>query len=405
MLVDFFGGIVKNINMGLTGAFTALTTSPLHQGEAPQGKLVSEDLVAKALAGIPSAVDPKITKAFSDAEREKMKLFSNLIADPYAYKNLSRTDKILVTRIVIEDLIGLHKPDQTNKDKDPINSIISRISVPGNNSFINESDAIVISNYYVGLDKATEKQIPVETPPNFQCQRGGDPRNGRAGGGDTQGRRSQNAFAPPPALFPDSKGKENRTPAQLQRSAEMRNEMQRHIESERRNGSIHPAGNKPINNNITKSPSNQGLRTGRDAMNYVFKQGGVTTNHALITGYDPRKNTDEAIAKKIEDERSLTKEQSELTRGALRPLYKTGHDPESGSRNPGRTKSLSNILTALEKLEKENRDNSAKLAAINFLTQPPPPPQRRPSSDPRQPLRASRSASLSNRTGEGGRPR
>ena len=406
----FFGGInigniVNNIHTGLSGAIATLNihsqpSPPPHQVKTSQA--VNQNLVAKAIAGISSAVDPEITKAFEDAEGKKMKLFGDLIADPYTYPNLSPSDKILVTQAVIEDLIRLPKPDQTNKDKYPINKILTRISEAGKDSFFNEYEAIAISNYYVGLNKTTEEQIPEETkqPSNFQCQSGGDPRNERAGGRDTLGRRSQNAFAPPPPLFPNSLGKENRTPPQLQKSKEMHAEMQKHIESERRKGSSHPAAQRPITK-LPKWHSNQGLRTGRDAMNYVFKQGGITTLYAQTQGYNPRENTDGAIAKNLNNEHTLTREQLELTRGALKPLYKTGHYPESGSRNPRRTKDLSNISTTLKGLETKSTTDLAELAAINFLTKPPQRTQSRrvPDSAPAQPLSASRSSSLGNATG------
>ncbi len=361
--------------------------------ETPQTKLVSQELIAE----IPSAVDSEIAQAINvaqainNAEGEKRKLFSNLIADPYAYKNLSPSDKILVTQAVIEDLIRLPKPDQTNKDKDPINKTLTRISEAGKDSFFDEYEAIAISNYYVRLHQATEKQIPVETkqPSNFQCQRGGDPGTGGAGGGEKQSRRSQNAFNPPPSFFNDSQRMGNRTSAQQERSQEMRARMCAHIQSSQKIAETHPAGLRPITN-IPKSPSNRGLGTGIGAMKDVLNRG-FTTQYALITGYNPRGNNDGAIAGNLKNAHSSIKEQLELTRRALEP------DIENGSINERETKNLRKELTALKNLEKENRKNSDRLAAINFLTQPLP-PKRRPSSAPRQPLSA-RSASLSNGTG------
>ena len=152
----FFANIVNNIQTGLSGAIATLTTSPQPAPPPPQvktsqEKLVNKDLVATALARIPSAVDPVIAQVFNNAEEEKMKLFSDLIANPYDYPELSERNKILVTQYVIKDLIGLRKPDQTNKNKGPINSIISRISNAENNSFISEQEAIVISTYYTNL--------------------------------------------------------------------------------------------------------------------------------------------------------------------------------------------------------------------------------------------------------------
>ncbi len=391
MLNGFFGSIINNnivtnINMGLTGAITALTTSlqpapPPPQVETPQNRNGSEinrtpnnvdpkiadlDQRSSALFG----VDPDIAQAFNNAEEKKMKLFSDLIANPNQYPKLSESDKILVTQHVIQDLKRL-----SNTHTKPIDSIIARISVAGNNSFIDKYDASVISDYYTELYDTKKREIPVaiKIPPSFQCQRGADPRHGGAGG-DTQGRRSQNAFTPPPVLFLNPRRSENHTPAQLQRSAEMRNRMHAHILSTRETEKNHPAGNKPTTN-LSKQNKPQTTLTGQDARNAVLRRGGIRPTRYQSGDEKKEKELDlKNIGKK------LARLEFDLSRTKIRKgnLYTAKYRPESGNHNSRRMKGYgdegSNIKKDIETLNESllefyTKEERAKVdaARINEL--------------------------------------
>ncbi len=336
----FFDSIFKNINTGLSGAIATLTTSPPPAPPPPQVETSqNQELVANALARIPKAVDLEIAQAINNAERDKMELFSNLIANPYDYPELSEGNKILFTQAVIEDLIRLQKPDQTNKNKDPINSIIDRISNAGNNSFIDKNEAIVISNYYVDLHQATEKQIPLETkqPSNFQCRRGDDPKNGRAGG-DTTGRRSKSTPAPPPPLFPHSRRSKNRTHAQGQNTA-MHSRMVVHILHTQEVATNHPASLKPITNlPINHSVQSQTRLTGRDARNQVLRNGMRPTDFKSGDAAKAKERDLENIGKK------LARLEFALSQIKIRKdhLNMVRDRPQYGSHNPHRTEEYRN---------------------------------------------------------------
>jgi hypothetical protein len=380
---------------------TLLKSSQLYKEEKQKLSATSSATLISGEA-IHLGVDPEINAATINAESNKKTLFGNLIARPDNYPKLSESDKILVTKAVIQDLkrLGTYHTRE-------INSIIARISGAIDDSFIDEYEAIAISNYYTSLYAAKSSVIPIE-PQNinntsFQCRRVADPRNGGAGGRDTKGRRSQNTFDPPSVLLPHSRGSENRTSAQQERSQEMQDRMRQHIENERRKADRHPAGLRPITN-IPKSPSNRGLGTGIGAMKDVLDgRGGITTLYAQTQGYNLRENTNEAIAQNIINTQKLTRKQTELTREALGRL-----DSVSKSINTRTDKELTNTLIALKKLEQKYTTDLAKLNAINATTKSSKStrPSRSASLDktgklprtsPGQPLSA-RSASLSNGT-------
>jgi hypothetical protein len=326
-------------NKGVHDSISLVTTllklsPPPPQVETSKNKLDNQKLVANALARIPKAVDPQIAQAFNNAEGKKKKLFGNLIANPNQYPKLSESDKILVTQHVIQDLKRL-----SNTHTKPIDSIIARISVAGNNSFIDKYQASVISDYYTELYDTKKREIPVaiKIPPSFQCQRGADPRHGGAGGGDTTDRRSKNAFTPPPVLFLNPRRSENRTPAQLQRSAEMRNRMDAHILSTRETEKNHPAGNKPTTN-LPQQNQSQTRLTGQGAINQVLRNGMRPTRYQSGDEKKEKEQDLENIGKK------LAKLDFELSQIEIRKgnLDKVKNRPGLGSHNKRGTSEYKN---------------------------------------------------------------
>ena len=179
-----------------------------------------------------------------------------------------------------------------------------------------------------------KREIPVATnkTPSFQCQRSADPRNGRALEGDRRGRRSHNAFTTPPVIFPHSRGSENRTTAQQERTKDMQDEMRRHIASKRGMGSIHPAGLRPITNSPKQNQPQPPL-TGQGARNLVLRNGIRPTNFKSGDATKAKEQNLETIGKK------LAKLEFELSQNNIRKgnLNKVNHHPEFGSHNSRRT--------------------------------------------------------------------
>ena len=397
----FFGAIgasISNVAIGFGGSI-GFSNTFLQSTPPPQVEDSNEsDQDKEELKEISKYFNLEIANAINAPNEKKTRLLGDLIAEPNSYQNLLLKDKKLVTQAVIEDF-KIFKEQKRNKLPHNMQSKIDEV-LGDNKTYLSSSDVNLISDIYIHLNK---NEKPNQS---FQCERanlGHDPARGL----EPRGRRSQNTFDPPPALFPDAKEKENRTPAQRERSKEMQDKMRRHIESERRKGGSHPAGQRPITN-LPKWHSNQGLRTGRDAMNYVLDRG-FTPQHALITGYDTR-NTSQVIDKQIKDAKRVDKKQWELTQNDLNRINKVGGDPDSGSINKGRTKSLNKELHLYQSSIRKAENTSALLAAIDYTTQSSKPTRpsrvasasldktgKLPRTSPGQPLSA-RSASLSNGT-------
>ena len=142
-------------------------------------------------------------------------------------------------------------------------------------------------------------------------------------------KREINAFTTPPVIFPHSRGSENHTPAQLQRSAEMRNRMHAHILSTRETEKNHPAGNKPTTN-LSKQNKPQTPLTGQDARDTVLRRGGIRPTRYQSGDEKKEKEQDlENIGKK------LARLEFDLSRTKIRKgnLDKVKHHPEFGSYN------------------------------------------------------------------------